>query len=189
MQQATTLYLSYPLDGPTVDEFHEESVRQFAQAERHEYERATVDEYGTLVCARKNWYGPPGPAMERVHNDPRLLAEVEAATGTPVFPTRSSYIYYEPGDFIGLHVDFALCRYTLLARLTARPDPLFVCPSLRGLPVEAIRDVCDTDYREHGQPVQVPVDGFLLLRGSATPHFRPPAKLECRTISLCFDAL
>jgi hypothetical protein len=130
-----------------------------------------------------------GPLLLAIHRDARLLELLEHIAARRLCPSRSSYIYYTPGDYIGLHKDAAACQVTLITSITGALDPLVVHPSLIDVPPEELVEISRTHSAmpPGGTRVAVPKAGiFLMLRGSTIPHHRPAA-LDPRTIAaLCY---
>ncbi len=130
-----------------------------------------------------------GPVLRAIQRDEALLDMIEHAAGHRVAPTRAAYIFYEPGDYLGLHRDSTLCEVTLLTGVGGALDPLIVHPELVGLPAEELLYVS----RAHdatppgGVGAEVPAAGsFLMLSGSKVPHHRPPASRHGSVATLCF---
>lgn len=68
----------------------------------------------------------PGPQLTQFHRGRGLqLARAFAQEGEPI-ATRSSYIYYSPGDFALLHHDSVNAHMTVIVGLVAEMEPLFM---------------------------------------------------------------
>jgi hypothetical protein len=130
-----------------------------------------------------------GPLLQRIHSDARLLELLEHVAARRLSPSRSSYIYYAPGDYIGLHKDASVCQVTLITSITGALDPLVVHPSLIDMPPEQLLKISRTHSAmpPGGTRVAVPKAGiFLVLRGSTIPHHRPAALDSCTIATLCY---
>jgi hypothetical protein len=177
------------ISAESLEELRDEAARQRAHAAHHTYRTPTIEADGNFIAERRNSYSPAGPGLDAWHTDDAVLASVGKLTGCEVFPTRATYVYYDVGDFIGLHVDVALSRVTLLSRLSPVDDPVYVCPELLRVPLSKVLEEATSDYARRGKPVPVPVGGFLAIAGADLPHFRPPGDEECLVVSMCYDYL
>jgi hypothetical protein len=158
-----------------------------ARAASGHYYRVNGD--GSLSSPRRLSTIAAGPLLETIHHDKQRLEQLERIAGRRLSPTRASYIYYEPGDYIGLHKDAAVCQITLITSVSGALEPLMVHPSLVGVPVEELLAIS----REYsGMPpgatrVAIPRGGlFLMLLGSRIPHHRPAALDSCTIATLCY---
>jgi hypothetical protein len=135
--------------------------------DRHDYH--LVDDVQLLSPAHSG-FTAVGDARRALHAG-ALADRIPAVLGHPVRAELSSYLYYERGDFVGLHVD----QRTVLVLLDGDAGPLFVHPELSGLPAaELLRH--SRRYAGHppsGTAVALRA-GPLLLRGGRIPHHRPP---------------
>lgn len=130
-----------------------------------------------------------GAVLDAVHRDNARLELLERIAGRPLTPTRGCYIYYEPGDFIGLHKDAAVCEVTLITSISGALDPLVIHPSLIGVPPEELVAISRaySSMPPGGTGVTVPSGGsFLMLMGSTVPHHRPAALHPCTIATLCY---
>jgi hypothetical protein len=130
-----------------------------------------------------------GPVLRAIHQDKQRLGQLQRIVGRRVSPTRGSYIYYKPGDYIGLHKDASVCQITLITSVAGAPEPLMVHPSLVSMPSEELLAISRaySGMPPGGTRIAVPRgEMFLMLLGSAIPHHRP-ATLDCCTIvTLCY---
>lgn len=156
----------------------------------------STDEYilsggGQLSSPRAHQTAGPGPVLRGLHEGTHVVGLLRQMTGQYFFPTRVSYLFYGPGDFIGLHTDIDPCQVTLLTSVLGSPDPLMVHPDLAGIPRVQLLEL---SQRTAGRPpggvaVSVPRGGLLVLRGSRIPHHRPTVRHSCGTATLCYAAL
>ncbi|MGO2747368.1 hypothetical protein, partial [Microbacterium sp.] len=84
--------------------------------------------FGTPLRCR---YAQRGPVLERLHRDPDLLTQMREETGlNDLEPSRTSYMFYGSGDYLGIHRDSNACDYTLLIAITDKLDPLRAATSM-----------------------------------------------------------
>ncbi len=130
--------------------------------------------------------------LHALHGHPSLLRTLREITGSTVIPTRSAYLYYRPGDYMGLHTDVPECRLTVLVATMGTPAPLTVFPTLAGTPPRALGRWSRRygGLLPGGRSVSLPPSGFLLLYGHVLPHQR--VRVEDGSFvgvaSLCFRA-
>jgi hypothetical protein len=157
--------------------------------------RAAYEVYagGTSVRSPSRYHVATGGSVLRaLHADPSLRRTLRELTGSTMTPTRSAYLYYRPGDHMGLHTDVPDCRLTVLVPTIGTPAPLTVFPTLAGTPPRALGR-----WSRHyggllpgGRPVGLPAAGFLLLYGHLLPHQRERVAdgPVVGVASLCFRA-
>jgi hypothetical protein len=161
--------------------------RPYAQREAHEAFRTGPD--GRALAPNRQWIANPGDALRQLHRSRELASAVRRLVRRAVRPTICSYLYYGPGDFVGLHSDNSDCPIVLLAWLGGPAGPLYVNPELQDLPA---RQLLRTARRCGGHPeggVEIQLkDGAALFAGSRLPHHRPPHryKRELTLAALCF---
>lgn len=132
-----------------------------------------------------NAYADSGDRRPAIHE--RMAARFDELIHPGLVPTVSSYLYYEPGDFIGLHVDQRRCQYDVLVVLDGVAAPLCVHPELVGIAPDRLYAQALSGVREPGTPVQMG-SSPLVLAGQAIPHHRLPHR-SSSTLSLaafCF---
>jgi len=130
-----------------------------------------------------------GPVLQSIHLDETRRGLLDDILGQRLSPTRASYIYYGPGDYIGLHKDASVCEVTLITSVSGALDPLVVHPSLRDVAPEELLAVsrAHSAMPPGGTRVVIPSGGtFLMLLGSAIPHHRPAALDYCTIATLCY---
>jgi hypothetical protein len=108
------------------------------------------------------------PAIHR-----RMAARFDELVHPGLHPTVSSYLYYEPGDFIGLHLDQGRCQYDVLVVLDGVATPLCVHPELTGVAPDRLPALAAGGVSEPGMLVRLGIEP-VVLAGRATPHHRPP---------------
>lgn len=173
-----------------------DALVQEAGAQRVSARPWSSDQYalgrrGQMSSPRAHRSASPGPALRALHEGSRLRELLCELTGQHFFATRSSYLFYAVGDFIGLHTDIDPCQVTLVTCVLGDPGPLVLHPEL--VPMGAARLLelsrCSGGFPPGGQPVAIPRDGVLILRGSGVPHHRPPSRSDCAIATLCYAAL
>lgn len=131
---------------------------------------SVVDGWQVLGPARYS-YSADGEVRDAVHE--RFAPRLSQVVGTELEPVQSNYLYYDQGDFIGLHLDQARCQYTVIVALDGDPEPVCVHPELAGLDPARIQ----RRWNENGPCGGVPValqGGPLLINGVTIPHHRHP---------------
>jgi len=119
-----------------------------------------------------------GPVLTSVLRDRTLLALVRDLTGLPrLIPVRSGWVFYGPGDHMGLHRDSVKATVTISFTVTQTLGPMLWAPSLRTTGNDALGRL----VTEHGtfpadgfEPFAVPVRGLRGFDGYNTPHYRAP---------------
>jgi hypothetical protein len=169
-------------------------MREEAMALAPRARRASGDYYrahgdGSVSSPRGLSTTSAGPVLEAIQRDEKRLDRLERIAGRRLCPTRASYIYYRPGDYIGLHKDAAVCAVTLITSIAGALGPLVVHPSLVGAPTEELLAISRaySGMPSGGTRVVVPHGGmFLMLLGSIVPHHRPAALDFCVIATLCY---
>jgi hypothetical protein len=131
----------------------------------------------------------PGDGLRLLHEGeacPRLASELAAE---PMEPSKVGYLYYNPGDRIGLHTDLPECQLVLLAAIESTAPPLVVHPELKHLtPEELTRLAEDADEAPDGR-ISLPLDDTSLVAmfGGGLPHQTRPvaAGSEAVVATLC----
>lgn len=137
-----------------------------------------------LRCDRPGWsvvdgWQFLGPARFSYSLDGRLrddvgrgVAErVGGVLGVPVRPVQSNYLYYDAGEFLGLHHDQARCPYTVVVLLDGPADPLCLHPELEGAAPHELSPLLSPRGHDGGQRMSLQ-DGPLVLSGTEVPHHR-----------------
>jgi hypothetical protein len=128
---------------------------------------------GRLLGPVRNWVGITGEARNLLHA--ALAARLAAVVASPVSPTLSCYLYYEPDDFVELHQDRARCTSEVLVWLSGEPAPLCLHPELANVrPGTLIHHArAGIAHRATTAAAQIR-DGPLVMSGTAVPHHRLP---------------
>jgi alkylated DNA repair dioxygenase AlkB len=173
------------------EELVQEAARQRAFARPWSSNRYTLSRRGQISSPRVHESASPGPALRALHESRRLKELLRELTGRYFFATRSSYLFYSAGDFIGLHTDIDPCQVTLVTSVLGDPDPLVLHPELESMAAERLLELSRRSggVPPGGRPVAIPRGGVLVLRGSGVPHHRPPAQSGCAIATLCYAAL
>jgi hypothetical protein len=124
-----------------------------------------------LLGPVSNAFADGGDQLGSVHQ--AIATRFAGLIDSEVVPAMSSYLYYEPGDYIALHLDQQRCQYDVLVILDGTPGPLCVHPELTGMPPRALHARAIAGISEPGVLVDLS-DGPLVLAGRSTPHHRPP---------------
>lgn len=145
-----------------------------------------VAEQRLLGPVRNRFSAVDGP-RSRLHRD-ELPGRIAAAAGVTVRPSLSCYLYYDRGDFIGLHQDQPSCSLAVLVWLAGDTGPLILHPELNGLPAQALllHAVRHSGHPPGGVAVRLH-EAPLLLYGNRVPHHRPPVDHEIIIGAFCFD--
>jgi hypothetical protein len=116
-----------------------------------------------------------------------LVPRVSKIAGIAMKPVQSNYLYYEPGDFLGLHHDQARCPYTVIALLGGPAEPLCLHPELIGVPPAELADLVEPGGHRGGTNVSLDKE-TLLFAGGVLPHHRPPhqAPAPITIVTFCF---
>jgi hypothetical protein len=120
-----------------------------------------------------------GPARFSYSLDGRVRGDVERGVaervsgvlGVPVRPVQSNYLYYDAGEFLGLHHDQARCPYTVVVLLDGPADPLCLHPELEGAAPDELSRLLSPRGHDGGRSMPLQ-DGPLLLSGTEVPHHR-----------------
>lgn len=152
----------------------EEAHRLRASASRRERQGFRLTHEGRLLCALRNWF--VGRDSASVLDPPDgLSSQLGGLLHMRLRLTHSSYLYYERGDFLGLHRDHRSCRITLLLWLAGPAGPLHVHPELHELNEEdLLRTALTWDGHPPGGELVDLGQGPVLVPGHSVPHHRPP---------------
>ncbi|MFE7077098.1 hypothetical protein ACFU96_44135 [Streptomyces sp. NPDC057620] len=131
------------------------------------------------------WYSLDGVRREALHE--RLEPRVRALTARPMRPVQSNYLYYEQGDFLGLHHDQARCPYTVIALLDGPAEPLCLHSEVVGVPAEQLSGLVEPGGHTGGTELSLS-DGALVFAGGVLPHHRMPRRTADRItiVTFCF---
>jgi hypothetical protein len=143
-----------------------------------------------LVPRRRIRFSDAGEHLLGIHD--ALTPCVSKIVSKSLFPTRAGYVYYEPGGFLGVHVDEDVCEYTLLANVGGPPDPLRIYPSLMKITGKQLADyvaIHGFSPQSGWLEVDEPSDGFLLINGAKLPHARPVVDACITILALCYSTI
>ena len=191
LAQSDFLRLDELFDAETAARLAREAEAARASARPWSSTDYALSRSGQLSSPRSHRSGSPGGVLRALHEGNRVRELLRELTGLHFFATRASYLFYEPGDFIGLHTDLDACQVTLVTSVLGSPDPLVLHPELAAMPGPVLLALSrrSAGVPAGGEPVAVPHGGVLVLRGSRVPHHRPPARSECAVATLCYAAL
>ena len=110
--------------------------------------------------------------LRAVHASQPMLTLASELAGRAMEPTYSGYLYFEDGDFIGLHTDLPACELTFLAPVAADCPPLIVHPELVGQRPEELKELSEAvdGSPTGGTTVPVVPDFLAALFGGGLPH-------------------
>ena len=111
-------------------------------------------------------------SLRNVHTSNRMLDLARDLAGRPMEPTYSGYLYFENGDFIGLHTDLPACELTFLSPVAAECPPLVVHPELVGRRPEELKDLSEATDGSPPGGMTLPIvpDSLVALFGGGLPH-------------------
>lgn len=143
---------------------------------------------------RRNHASAPGPTLVKLHEYLAVSGFASDLLGQQAYATRAAYLYYDAGDFVGLHTDSAYCELTLIINVSGGRDSLFLYPHLYRhrnsdelISLSAlIGEARDTTFAVPG-PVRQ--GACLALLGRDLPHRRPPASDRMTVATLCYATL
>ncbi|MGP4050246.1 hypothetical protein [Streptomyces sp. 2A115] len=156
-----------------------------AQARRTDRPDWRVVDGQQFLGPARFWYSLEGPRREALHE--RLEPRVHALTGRPLRPVQSNYLYYEQGDFLGLHHDQVRCPYTVIALLDGPAEPLCLHPEMVGVPAERLSRLVEPGGHTGGSELSLN-DGVLVFAGAVLPHHRRPHRtaVPITVVTFCF---
>jgi len=111
-------------------------------------------------------------SLRNVHSSDRMVDLACKLAGQPMEPTYSGYLYFEDGDFIGLHTDLPACELTFLSAVAADCPPLVVHPELVGRQPEELKELSELTEGSPpgGVTLEVVPDSLVALFGGGLPH-------------------
>jgi hypothetical protein len=119
--------------------------------------------------------GGAGRALRTVGCGKRLVSRLEAISGLALKPCRSTYLYYQHGDFLALHRDRPGSAITVLVFLAGRAGPLRVHPELVGVRDETLLELAERSDGHLPGGLDIELEQApCVLAGHAIPHSRPP---------------
>jgi hypothetical protein len=185
----------------------EEAKTQGKKTDLITIEKFSLDADGALRGKRRVSAAGPGPVLNRLHFGlGRELAEKSEIGDFSIFPTRSSFLYYAPGDYVLLHHDVTQCTVTILATLGDSADPLYAYPGfgtageadiphLNGAPFDS-RESFETyvgqrigEERVRSAALRLKPTFMVALPGRDLLHARYPQDSPVVVVALCYSAL
>lgn len=185
------------------------ALKSEAEAQRAVADPVLIEDFGLDVDGgvrgkRHIHAAGPGPELAKLHNSLALdLAEESVSPPLrPLFPTRCSYLYYEPGDYALLHQDVPQCVVTVLTALHGA-EPLYCYPWF-GASAETDLNVLDAApfsdadsfetfvattlgaRRVQHSAVTITPGTMTALHGREVPHSRYPQQRSVTMVALCY---
>jgi hypothetical protein len=162
----------------------DEARGERVQAQRRKRDGFQLVSGQQLLGPVRNWAATGAVCDEILHVMSVRFAEL---VHPDLRSAQACYLYYDRGDFVGLHHDKARCQYDVLVILDGDAGPLCLHPELVGLAPQRLLADARSGMLAAGQPVYLQ-PGPLVLAGRTTPHHRPPhAAGDPLTIaSFCF---
>ena len=163
-----------------------EADSYYPRATRTETEKGnTRDAYGRLRSGRAHWISTGGPVLAEIHEGLMCRTVNETTVAGELFPTRSVYIYYEPGDYIGPHQDVQQCERTALVSLTEESSLQIYPAGYPGDEASALdRFLAGPVTGE--QCVEMPKGSLVVIDGGRLIHAKRPSTKRCITAAFCF---
>jgi hypothetical protein len=168
----------------------QEALLMRGTAQRNERADFQLVDGCQLLSPARNWYATAGNRRSELHEH-TLGERLRSVLDARLEPSVSCYLYYEPGDFLGLHTDQVACPFTVLVLLDGNAGPVFLHPELRAMePEKLLHHAVSHDGHPPGGIAVRLRDGPLVLAGSAIPHHRPPhlGSAEVALATFCFGA-
>ncbi|WP_418017110.1 hypothetical protein [Mycolicibacterium fortuitum] len=143
-----------------------------------------IDENEALRTTRSFHVSAGGEVLRELHEE-ILIDAVSELIARPVFPTRSSYIYYLSNDFLAPHNDVQQCQVTLLLPLTS-PSRLLIYPDIDTSNPDAVFEKFITGTLDGEIEISLIESHALLFNGRRIVHARRKNDREERTVTLCY---
>jgi len=179
--------LRLPVGEANVAALHAEANERYRGSveSRSESARPRLDG-GLLRTARRFRTSTAGDVLNELHEGPwcDFLAE---ALARDCLPTRSSYIYYAPGDYVGPHHDVSQCEITGLVSLgrggftLSYPDVDVHAVDLDGFFEEVMAGSCDREVQ-----LPLPANTVTFIPGTRLIHARRPSPAATVTVAACY---
>jgi hypothetical protein len=177
---------------PNIGELLAEADERHSAARKMSEAGYTFPEGTGLRGPRHLHTSAPGPRLDELHRSAAAIATTSCLFRARSFPTRAAFLYYEPGDYVGLHKDITYCAITLIIPLSGECDPLIVYPDYYQVnATERLRYLAQivgdgADERE-SQELTMEPGSCLALLGASLPHRRPRASSTLTTMTLCYS--
>jgi hypothetical protein len=128
--------------------------------------------------------------LRQLHESREFRNFARELAGTPMEPTYSAYLYYDVGDFIGLHTDLPACKLTLLVAVAGPCPPLVAHHELRDLSAQQLKELAEASDGAPDGGTNVPVvqGSVVALFGGGLPHQTRPIPVGGASIvgTLCY---
>lgn len=128
--------------------------------------------------------------LRALHESREFRDFASELAGTSMRPTYSGYLFYEDGDFIGLHKDLPACELTLLVAVRGTCPPLVVHQELRGLSAQELKELAEASggAPDGGKSFPVLQESIVALFGGGLPHQTRPVPAGGASIvaTLCY---
>jgi hypothetical protein len=189
-----------------VAELQAEALALRAGAERAIEPHHSIDVDGGVHGVYSAYVAGPGPALHRFQHTVGLkLAMALSKSDEPIFPTRSTYLYYGEGDHGLLHHDVITATITVIVGLNGKLNPLVFYPSLGAVTSQDLsvlngirlkdRNGFESEGRSHFGPrldgIEVPFASGkgLAIRGRHIAHARYAQSSAATVCAACFAHL
>lgn len=174
-----------PLSPDHRQQLREEAAARRFSAIRTEFDQNRFDSIGRLRTRRRFWVSTAGPVLDALHEG-SVLDFLRVQVGEAVYPTRSSYIYYEPGDHVGPHQDVQQCEITGLVSFGQDASTL-TYPSGVGPDAEGAYAAFLECRLEPEVQMKLPHDSVTLFAGTELIHGRRPSSTFAVSVALCYS--
>ena len=181
---SVALYQAHPISLADLRRLQTESHEEFARAVRFEGGENRRDERGCLRTARSHWVSCGASVLAQIHEGP-ITEIVNSISNRTMFPTRSSFLYYDAGDFIGPHQDVQQCELTALVALT-EDSTLQVYPRGCSGDPDEIQAAFLSGLLEGEESVDLGVARTVVIEGGKLVHARRPGSERAITATFCF---
>jgi hypothetical protein len=121
-------------------------------------------------------FAPETNDLRDLHESRKLRDLASELADARVEPTYSGYLYYEEGDFIGLHTDLPACELTLLVAVGNSCPSLVVHPELVGRDGGQLKTLSEASggAPEGGLALPIVPGSAIALFGGGLPHQTRP---------------
>jgi hypothetical protein len=145
-------------------------------------ERVVKDEYELWTDGQEfrspvqYGFAPETTDLNGLHSSAELRNLASELTDGVAEPTYSGYLFYEDGDFIGLHTDLPACELTLLVAVADDCPALVVHPELAGMQPEELKALSEASHGAPNGGLALPIvpGSAIALSGGGLPHQTRP---------------
>ena len=148
----------------------------------------------------------PGPILQSFHMGEGLnIARLFAGSDNELFPTRSAYLYYSPGDYTFFHHDNPNAHITVILGLSGTLLPLIVYPEFGAaslLDVDLLNKIANLDTeslsqemtlkfgkRSLSREIEIVEQCAIAIRGRRVPHARARQAVSGTVCTACYAFL